>query len=469
MNYITARRTSYVPIILYILVIIGALLRFYHLGYNSLWLDEAATYTHSLSLSAIFDYSNSVDYFNPPLFPIVEFIALQIMGASEVALRFFPALFGVLTIPVAYLMGKEFHDEYTGIVTAAIFTLSPFLIYFSQEARAFSMLLFLCTILMYIYLKALKSNAQSDWIWFGLISALIFCTHFYGAVFIVSLVLFAAIQNYYNIRALLTGVAVGLFFSLPLIVLTITLYLQRISVGAPTYGLQGAEVVAGTLLQLAGFKGGYPAVIFLILIAVGFIWLLYNNKERAALLLWIVASTFLASAFASSHIPILPRYMIFLMIPFALGISALYTPIVELTSKGKRNFPLVLIFILVIAMLGVPFYSQYYTTYYKEDWRGVSRELSARTIPGDTIIPLPAYLSMPIGIYYNASRHGTTMLTVNNLSELKNATNRNTTGSTYYVITYDITVADPSLEMLHWTGWNTPIVSKYGNVVIFKG
>jgi len=61
------------------------------------------------------------------------------------------------------------------------------------------------------------------------------------------------------------------------------------------------------------------------------------------------------------------------------------------------------------------------------------------------------------------------MLTVNNLSELKNATNRNTTGSTYYVITYDITVADPSLEMLHWTGWNTPIVSKYGNVVIFKG
>jgi len=160
--------------------------------------------------------------------------------------------------------------------------------------------------------------------------------------------------------------------------------------------------------------------------------------------------------------------MIFMMIPFALGISALYTPIVELTSKGKRNIPLVIMFILIFAMLGVPFYSQYYTTYYKEDWRGVSRELSARAAPGDVIIPLPAYLKLPLEAYYNASRHGTTMLTINNLSELQNYTRTNTTHATFYVITYDITVADPSLQMLHWTGWNKPIVSQYGNVVIFK-
>ena len=368
--------------ILAALIVVAAILRVYHLDYNSIWLDEAATYFHSVSIPTIFDYTNSVDYFNPPLFFIFEFIMIQIAGASEWGLRFFPALFGILTIPAAYLMGKEFHDEYTGIITAGIFTFSPFLIFYSQEARAFSLLLLLCTFLMYIFLKALKSNSRIEWIQFGLLSVAIFATHFYGAIFITLLTLFAIIQYYRDIKPLLYGVAVGLFFSLPLIVLTVWLYFQRVASGAPTYGLQGIDVVVVTITQLTGFLGGYTAIIFLLLSTCGIIWLVYKNLPRANLLLWIIIPTFIISSIMSSHIPILPRYMIFLLIPMALGISSLYQPISNLTSGGTKHLQLCLAFLIVIVLLCVPFYQSYYTTYYKEDWRGLSKDLSESAVSG---------------------------------------------------------------------------------------
>jgi len=176
-------KPDYTLLILAAIVAIGATFRIYHLDYNSIWLDEAATYIHSLTLSGIFDYTNSVDYFNPPLFPLFEFVMIQIAGASEWGLRFFPALFGILTIPAAYLMGKEFHDKYTGLITAIIFALSPFLIYYSQEARSFSMLLFLCTVLMYVFLKALKTNSRKDWAAFGIVAAVTFATHFWSSLY----------------------------------------------------------------------------------------------------------------------------------------------------------------------------------------------------------------------------------------------------------------------------------------------
>jgi 4-amino-4-deoxy-L-arabinose transferase-like glycosyltransferase len=455
--------------ILLILTIIGAVFRFYNLGFNSIWLDEAVTYVHSLTLSGIFDYTNSVDYFNPPLFPLFEFVMIQTTGASEWGLRFFPALFGILTIPAAYLMGKEFHNKYTGLVTAIIFAFSPFLIYYSQEARAFSMLLFFCTILMYVFLKAMKSNLRNDWLVFGVVSAIVFATHFYGAVFIAILVIFAAVDYRNNIWELLYGL-LGLFLVFPLILLTIFLYFQRISTGTPTYGLQGMDVIAGTLTQLAGFTGGYGRVIFLILIAIGGIWLTFKNKERAYLLVWIIAATFIISTIASSHIPIIPRYMIFLMIPFSLAIASLYAPIANLTSNRTKHLALVALFLVAFGMLGMPFYQTYYTTYYKEDWRGISQNLTALTNREDVIVIAPRYIEAPLNFYYSAEKDRTIEVGVMSKEELLQFSNGwNQNQSIYYIVTGDIGAADPSGELMQMIQQNTKVVKQSTGIYILKG
>src|SRR3989304_8470993 len=91
-------KNKYVYILL-ILIGFGAFLRFYHLGFNSLWLDEAATYDFARrTLIGIWSAMVNGEY-NPPLFYWIEH-AMLYFGNSEFILRFVPALVGIATIPV---------------------------------------------------------------------------------------------------------------------------------------------------------------------------------------------------------------------------------------------------------------------------------------------------------------------------------------------------------------------------------
>ena len=148
--------SRYVQILL-ALILIGGFLRFYDLGFNSLWLDEASTYTLSLGSIPQIWQETTAGEFNPPLFYWLEHLMLTI-GNNEFILRFIPALLGVLTIPLIYLVGREFIDRNVGIIAATAFAFSPFLIYYSQEARAYSMMLFFVAFAMVFYLRALKTN-----------------------------------------------------------------------------------------------------------------------------------------------------------------------------------------------------------------------------------------------------------------------------------------------------------------------
>ncbi len=121
--------------ILIVLTVIGIFLRFYNLGFNSLWLDEASTYSISVRSFADIWQVTANGEFNPPLFYWVEHVMLM-LGNNEVILRFIPALLGVLTIPLFYLIGKEFLDRNAGLIAAAACAVSPFQIYYSQGARA---------------------------------------------------------------------------------------------------------------------------------------------------------------------------------------------------------------------------------------------------------------------------------------------------------------------------------------------
>ena len=151
------------------LTIIGLFLRFYNLGFNSLWLDEATTHHFAkLSFIEIWELTAGGEY-NPPLFHWVEHFML-FFGNSEVILRFIPALLGILTIPLFYFIGREFLDSNTGILAAAILTFSPFHIFYSQDARAYSMMLFFISLALLFYLLATRLNDKKFWILFSIFS-----------------------------------------------------------------------------------------------------------------------------------------------------------------------------------------------------------------------------------------------------------------------------------------------------------
>ena len=72
---------------------------------------------------------------NPPLYFVLGWLWARVFGTGEVGLRSLSALIGTAVIPIAYLCGRELVSRRAGLVAAALAALSPFMIWYSQEAQ----------------------------------------------------------------------------------------------------------------------------------------------------------------------------------------------------------------------------------------------------------------------------------------------------------------------------------------------
>lgn len=443
--------SRYIQILLS-LTIIGTILRFFNLGFNSLWLDEASTYTYaSMPVPEIW-HAMTAGEFNPPLFYWIEHFMLS-FGNNEVVLRFVPALLGVLTIPLLYFVGKEFIDRNVGIIAAAICAFSPFLINYSQEARAYSMALFFVAFAMVFFLKALKTSETSHWILFGILSALAFWSHFYTMVVIGALVLYALIVKIPDIRKdirafkpLVLAGAVFAIICLPLISITFQLFAKRQS-GGPTFGIQGFDVIFETFRQLSGYSA-VVMYLFLILFVIGIVQAFLLDRNKGLFLVALTVLPFAISWFLSFKIPMVPRYLIILAPIYFVGIALAYKPVFRLISN--RGVVYGFIALMVLLSVTTPFFTSYYSQYSKEDWRGFSGQVRQTAQPGDFIVFVPGYMTQPFDYYYSNATEGTFEFGASSADELGAITAMKANNTVYYVVTGDIGSADPSGGTLTW-------------------
>lgn len=129
---------------------LGGVLRFYNIGTRSLWLDEAIT--ANLAWSSIRDIvlNRASTGIHPPLYFIIIRIWILIFGDSELALRSFSAILSTLSIPFIYLFTNRIFDPGTAIISSLLFAISPFQLYYSQEARMYPLLTFLFVLSLYL-------------------------------------------------------------------------------------------------------------------------------------------------------------------------------------------------------------------------------------------------------------------------------------------------------------------------------
>jgi hypothetical protein len=156
----------------------GAALRFSTLSVQSFWLDEAVTHqlvTRTLGsmLSAI-PHSEST----PPLYYVLAWVWVRVFSAGEVGLRSLSALIGTATIVLLALIARRLGGRRAGLAAAALCATNPLLIWYSQEARAYALLVAFCALSLWCLLR-------EDWRGFALASALALATHYF-AVFIVA-------------------------------------------------------------------------------------------------------------------------------------------------------------------------------------------------------------------------------------------------------------------------------------------
>ncbi len=165
------------------LTALGAVLRFATLGLQSYHHDEIVTASRVLRVG--FGHAMDAVGFSesaPPLYYAIAWVWTQATGTGEWGLRSLSALAGVLTIPVAYLVGRELRGARTGLLAAALVAVNPMLLWYSQEARAYALMALFCALSLLYCARALRGEEgeRRDLVLWGVFSALALATHYFA-------------------------------------------------------------------------------------------------------------------------------------------------------------------------------------------------------------------------------------------------------------------------------------------------
>ncbi len=432
-------------------MIIGTFLRLYHLDFNSFWGDEAAT--HVFTQQSTGDYwqlLSNLGEVHPPLFYLVEKIILP-FGTSEFLYRLFPALFGITTIPLFYIIGKKMFGKPVGIIMATLITFSPYHIQYSQDARMYTMLLFITGVALIFYLVAIESNNKKYWILFGVASALAIWTHFMAFIIVGSLIIYSIfylIKEKKSPKNLLLSIVVITVFLSPLTLIIKGLFFNRIG-SAPTWGYTGELFIVKSVIILFS-NNPLSFLFFAMLLCLGTVWLFFEFRERFYFIISVLAICLGTGFFLSYKMPIDPRYFIFLF-PFLYAIMA--SAALPFLQKANKK-PVIAIFIILLICIWSPQLYGYYNTPINEDWRAASEFIKNTAKTNDIIILMPDYNQIPFNFYYTNSTYGTIQINTaskNDLEKINSMRCKNKV-SAFILVTGDLRSVDLSGEAISWIG-----------------
>lgn len=164
---------------------VAAALRFYGIGHQGFWFDEANT-AQLVRLSpgkmlGLIPQSEST----PPLYYCVAWVWARVFGDHEAGLRSLSAVVGVLVVPVAYAVGARLVSRRAGVIAAALAACNPLLVWYSQEARSYSMLVLLTALSLLAFVWARDAPTPRVLTAWVLTSGLALATHYFAAIIVV--------------------------------------------------------------------------------------------------------------------------------------------------------------------------------------------------------------------------------------------------------------------------------------------
>jgi mannosyltransferase len=166
------------------LTAVGAGLRFATLGDQSLWYDEYLSQTAASGpLSEVMPHIERAES-SPPVYYYVAWAWTHAFGQGDFVLHSLSALAGTLAIPLAYAAGRELASRRAGVILAALVATSPWLIWYSQEARSYGLLMLLSAASLYFFARARKEPSAWALGGWSVASALALATHYFAGALV---------------------------------------------------------------------------------------------------------------------------------------------------------------------------------------------------------------------------------------------------------------------------------------------
>jgi uncharacterized membrane protein len=143
------------------IIALGIGLRLWSPGMRSdLWFDEV--YSYGIAQQSVRQMMQSLllgGDAHPPLYILLLHFWLK-LGDSDANAKLLSLLFGIIAIPVLYLLSKGIADQKTGVLSALVLASSQTAITYSVEARCYSLLMFLSVLSIHLLLSAFRDGVR---------------------------------------------------------------------------------------------------------------------------------------------------------------------------------------------------------------------------------------------------------------------------------------------------------------------
>ncbi len=147
------------------LIVLAAILRFYHLATQEVWLDEAFSGL-LVQRPAILPLIASES--NPPLYWLILKGFCSVFGNRPEALRALSAIFSAVSVAVVTLYAARVVNRRFALGAGLFLALSPYSLYYAQEARAYSLLILLSLVMLLSCYHAVTKQSRAAVVAFAL-------------------------------------------------------------------------------------------------------------------------------------------------------------------------------------------------------------------------------------------------------------------------------------------------------------
>lgn len=432
---------------IFLILTAALLLRLINLN-QSLWLDEAINTVYSQKYN-FWDFLTvySLGDFHPPLYFGILWIWTHLFGTSEIIVRIPSVIFGILTVWLTYLIGKKLFSEKAALVAAAILAFNPLHVYYSQEARMYSLAAFSVTFSFWALLNVIKRQKYSL-IYYAISIVLILYSDYLVYLVLIAQLVYIIWLDKKFLKKVFYGMFIGGIFWLP----WLSVFPSQLKTGQSAAVLipGWANVVGGANIKELGLlivkliigrvsfdnKYLYAGIVAPTLLLYGFISfkaLKDFSKEVKILLLWILIPVVLAFII-SFYIPIFAYFRMVFILP-AVAI---------LLGVGTQKFSvkiqklMVISILLISSILLMVYYSS--PKFQRENWKKaiVYVNQSDVVLFEDNNIPAPA-------LYYGCDKNclpGLKNFPASNESDLSDFETRLT--DKIYLFDYLVEISDPN-------------------------
>ncbi len=428
-------------LLLALITLIAVALRFYKLEVWSFWGDEMITVNRAQKL-----FQEGIAL--KPISLMLTYASLTMLGTSEWSARLVPALIGIVSVPALYFPIRKMFGPTVALMAGLLLAISPWHLYWSQNARFYSALLLFCSLALLTFYFGIEEDRP----WYLVLSlfflglaalerltALLFMPVIVSYLVLVKILPFekpAGLRWRNLCLFFLPGLLPGLFLAWP--------YLQQPSQWWATFSWVNNNpfwILAGVIYYI-----GLPTI------CIGGLGMLYLliKKDRATLLLSLgalipLSAIVIVSMFQYSA----NRYVFISLTSWIILASVAAKELFWQTQKSAKILALSALLILLLAPLAENVLYYKYQNGNRDNWKGAFALVKQQKKAGDLVV----VSDVLIGNYYlKEETIGIWELEFEDLDQLIAKGNR-----IWFVADMNVEVKKPRMQ--DWLVENTQLVA----------